>query len=548
MNGAKYILTAAILIALAFVFSCSDGFNGDVGKNGLDGANGANGTNCVIEVTSGADIAKGNFKIVCGNTVVGYLNNGVNGTPGANGAPGVGGSDGTNGADCAVEAMESGNYKVICGNTVMGYLNSGVNGLPGVDGTDGIDGADGEDGAKGELGPEGNDGTDGKKGTSCIMVDVGTHVEIRCGNNPAVNMSKVEWCDAVPYNPAVKFCSEGLVVYDFCDGSSYDPITYFCHDSKLYSCGNKSYNPETQFCSSDAIYSKCGSADYNPTTQFCSSDAIYSKCGGDSYNPSTQFCSGDAVYSKCGGVEYDPSTHRCYNNSKIVDRCGINPQSYDTDLYQCKPAINPDGIYIKTPVSYGGKDYEAVLIGTQIWMAENLNYDVPDNDTDVCYDNNPSNCITYGRLYNWATAMNLDPSCNSITCVNQIQSPHRGICPTGWHIPSNEDWDKLFRYADGTTGTSSPYDSPTAGKYLKATSGWNSSGNGTDNYGFSALPGGYENSGGSFSSVGISGNWWSASGFSAISASRRSMNYDNEYAVWNLIDKSSLRSLRCSQD
>ena len=156
-------------------------------------------------------------------------------------------------------------------------------------------------------------------------------------------------------------------------------------------------------------------------------------------------------------------------------------------------------------LSYGGQSYKTVVIGRQTWMAENLNYN-PGTGSSACYGNQASSCNTYGRLYDWATAMALPPNCNYDYCSSQIQSRHRGICPSGWHIPSNDDWDVLINYAGG---------SETAGRYLKATSGWNSydgvSGNGTDQYGFSALPGGFGYSDGSFYNVGYRGYWWSAS-------------------------------------
>ena len=207
-------------------------------------------------------------------------------------------------------------------------------------------------------------------------------------------------------------------------------------------------------------------------------------------------------------------------------------------------------------LSYQGKTYKTVKIGTQTWMAENLNYDIPDNATDVCYDNNSSNCATYGRLYNWSTAMALDPSCNFSACASQVQSRHRGICPSGWHIPSNADWDQLYRYVDGTTGTSSPCDSPTAGKHLKAKTGWNScgpSGSGSsysceDTYGFSALPGGIGYSDGSFGYVGNYGYWWSASEDDSGNAYNRLMYYDSEYAGWGSDSKTNLFAVRCLQD
>ena len=136
--------------------------------------------------------------------------------------------------------------------------------------------------------------------------------------------------------------------------------------------------------------------------------------------------------------------------------------------------------------------YLSVTIGRQTWMTENMNYNAAGS---VCSD-----CGKYGRLYNWETAM--------------------VACPAGWHLPSNAEWDELLRYVDGSSGTESPYISETAGKYLKTESGWldyyGKSGNGTDDFGFSALPAGNYSPGsyggsGMFNGVGNYGFWWSSS-------------------------------------
>jgi len=191
-------------------------------------------------------------------------------------------------------------------------------------------------------------------------------------------------------------------------------------------------------------------------------------------------------------------------------------------------------------VDYEGETYETVVIGTQTWMARNLNYNASGSKCN--------SCATYGRLYDWETAMNL-PGCNSSTCSSQIGTNHQGICPTGWHIPSNADWDKLMRCVDGTNGTSSPYYSETAGRYLKAREGWNSGGNGQDTYGFSALPGGFGDSGGSFYGVGYLGYWWSASEYGSDYAYSRDLYYNGEDALYNGSNyKGFLFSVRCVQD
>jgi len=206
------------------------------------------------------------------------------------------------------------------------------------------------------------------------------------------------------------------------------------------------------------------------------------------------------------------------------------------------------GVVLGPSVSYGGETYQTVVIGTQTWFKRNLNYEV---EGSVCYNDDPANCAKYGHLYNWATAMALPANCNSTTCTSQISSKHKGICPSDWHIPSNADWDKLMRYVDGTSGTESPYNSPTAGRYLKATSGWNDydgiSGNGEDIYGFSALPGGIYLDG-HFSSVGLVDFWWSASEDDSDFAYFGGMLYDREHAVSGYDSKYTLVSVRCLQD
>jgi uncharacterized protein (TIGR02145 family) len=134
---------------------------------------------------------------------------------------------------------------------------------------------------------------------------------------------------------------------------------------------------------------------------------------------------------------------------------------------------------------------ETVVIGSQTWMKRNLNCNVSGSK---CYNNDPSNCDKYGRLYDWATA--------------------KTVCPSGWHLPSDAEWTTLTDYVGGLS---------TAGKKLKATSGWSNDGNGTDEHGFAALPGGYGVSDGYFSNVGDGGYWWSATEDDAYYAYRRGL-------------------------
>jgi len=186
-----------------------------------------------------------------------------------------------------------------------------------------------------------------------------------------------------------------------------------------------------------------------------------------------------------------------------------------------------------------GQKYVYVMIGTQTWMAENLNYDIPNVTTDVCYDNSPDNCTEYGRQYDWLTAMAISQS----GTYTGIGPNHRGICPAGWHIPSADEWDALV---DNIGGSS------TAGTKLKAESGWNdsyngSNGNGTDDYGFSALPSGIGNGGPNHEPffIGDVSYWWLAGERSEYEG--HSLNIYNTRAYTNrgTFSKDALFNVRC---
>jgi uncharacterized protein (TIGR02145 family) len=180
-------------------------------------------------------------------------------------------------------------------------------------------------------------------------------------------------------------------------------------------------------------------------------------------------------------------------------------------------------------VTHGEQIYKTVVIGTQTWMAENLNYTGSVisycGEGRIVRNYNTTTCDTYGRLYNWLTA--------------------KTVCPTGWHLPSDAEWDVLITTVDGAN---------TAGTKLKAKSGWSyndASGDGTDEYGFSALPGGTgEIISGSFFSVGYIGYWWSDTGVYSNSGAyhrymdSRNSDVDRDISTTN----NTLHSVRCVKD
>jgi len=190
--------------------------------------------------------------------------------------------------------------------------------------------------------------------------------------------------------------------------------------------------------------------------------------------------------------------------------------------------------------SRDGKKYKTVKIGTQVWMGENLNYNAKDSK---CYDNKESNCQKYGRLYDWVTAVALPIWCNRVECASKIGAKHKGICPSGWHLPSWAEWDILEETVGGMK---------TGGKHLKAKSGWNDNGNGLDTYGFAALPGGsgtFWDGNFHYKRVGEEGAWWSSSEqYAAQYAHRRYMEYNYNSMYYSFYTKSVFWSVRCILD
>ena len=163
-----------------------------------------------------------------------------------------------------------------------------------------------------------------------------------------------------------------------------------------------------------------------------------------------------------------------------------------------------------------GQKYRTVNIGGKVWMAQNLNYK-PQTGNSWCYGNDNSNGCKYGRLYDWDTAMS--------------------VSPAGWHLPTGQEWNDLVTAVGGGE----------AGKALKSVIGWSKVGDGTDEYGFSALPGGYYR-GGSFGVVGNYGRWWAAAEDSDGLACYLSMNYGYDNVDEDYGDKGYGRSVRCVKD
>jgi len=270
----------------------------------------------------------------------------------------------------------------------------------------------------------------------------------------------------------------------------------------------------------------------------------------------------DSVFLEAGklgawwsSTEHDNSDD--YANSATMDNEGgggykSGQKKKDLISIRCLQDNSVSNIPSSSSCSLNGG---TVTIGNQVWMAENLNCDVRGSK---CYDNDPENCTKYGRLYNWATAMALPSYCNYAHCSSLIGNKHRGICPSGWHIPNNTEWNALIT----AVGTS------TARSKLRAINDWDcSDATATDDYGFSALPGGdgrvnsnfydvddyYD-----FSKVGQKGGWWSANELDhhALTGDANNLHIDccrdcgsiEIMDGYQTNDKENLSSVRCLKD
>lgn len=193
--------------------------------------------------------------------------------------------------------------------------------------------------------------------------------------------------------------------------------------------------------------------------------------------------------------------------------------------------------------SRDGEVYGIVKIGDQIWMAENLRYNAAGSYLNP---NNPDK--KYGRLYSWSQAMGLDKSYNDKVWGGS-DVKHRGICPSGWHLPSDLEWISLEKSLGFSPETLDDGWRGSHGKLLKSQSGWADNGNGNNASGFNALPAGYYHSFEShFETLGQNAYFWSATDYDAFGAWYRALN-SGLLQVQRLIEgKSQGYSCRCLKD
>ena len=214
--------------------------------------------------------------------------------------------------------------------------------------------------------------------------------------------------------------------------------------------------------------------------------------------------------------------------------------------------ISVTGCGGQTSLTYDGRIYDLVEIGGQCWFADNLATDqyrngdlIPtglDNTTwqnttagaYAIYNNDIVNDVTYGKLYNWYTTVD-----------------SRGLCPAGWHVPSDCEW----MYLEGSLGMSVTdqeivgWRGTSEGGAMKATTNWNSPNSGaTNSSGFTAFPGGYRYYDGTYGVIGYYGLWWSSTEYDSTNAWNRGLGYTNSSVNRFNINKQDGFSVRCVRD
>jgi len=201
--------------------------------------------------------------------------------------------------------------------------------------------------------------------------------------------------------------------------------------------------------------------------------------------------------------------------------------SYDDKPYSNVKKLKIDTIidertrYISFTDNRDGKTYNSIKIAEQVWMAENLAYK-PDSGNYLAYDKDEGNVI-YGFLYDYATAMK--------------------VCPVGWHLPSDEEWRILEKHTGDKSGTK-----------LKSTSAWENNGNGSNSFGFNAIPAGWYSGQDHFDFLGYYSCWWTSTAYSSTLKWEANQSWmrglDSRYS-WvdrRFQDRSYGLSVRCVKD
>ena len=242
-------------------------------------------------------------------------------------------------------------------------------------------------------------------------------------------------------------------------------------------------------------------------------------CYNTSSNPSisdnpVQSGSGTGIF-ECTITGLDPLETYFYK-AFAINSAGVGYGEQKSFTTQGGGGSGCEGI---TSVNYKGQIYNTVEIGDQCWFKENLNYQTGNS---WCYNDNSANCTTYGRLYDWGTAVS--------------------VCPLGWHLPTDEAWIELRNFLGGYY---------VAGGHMKETgiAHWKYPNKGaTNSSGFTALPGGVRHIDGDFDYIGMDTHYWSSTEYRYITAGFIYLYYSDAWFEKSNTLKGYGFSVRCLKD
>lgn len=318
-----------------------------------------------------------------------------------------------------------------------------------------LHGEDGAPGLGGAHGQNGTDGADGRNGASCSVSGTTGVKTITCGSTEAVlrdgESCRVETTligyDLTCGSTTVSIANgkDGAHGVDGANGADgEDGLSCMVSDNGLGTLN--------QTCGSISVTwpkALCGDVAYDPATQLCSADDELSllstaeQCGLYYYDPAHFSCLAGRILATelildCNGVQYNKQTHACLDNN-VVDIATVE--------FCREVAFDPDQKFCDTR---DGHLYGFTQIGNANWMTQNLNFAPSSTTGNWCYNDISANCEEYGRLYNWAAAMDLDASYNATTNPT-ASATIQGLCPDGWHLPSLADWQALTTETDART-------------------------------------------------------------------------------------------------
>ena len=249
----------------------------------------------------------------------------------------------------------------------------------------------------------------------------------------------------------------------------------------------------------------------------------YGNGGNANFWSTTEISLNESYYMNLGFINDSVSMKKNYKERELSIRClkaspnNAASSSSATVAEPCKTKTEDNCEYDTLEDSRDGQVYKTVKIGSQWWMAENLNYEA---DGSYCYNESEDKCAKYGRLYKKTAA--------------------ETVCPNGWHLPQKSEFEVLITAVGGLS---------VAAKNLKSTSGWGNNENGVDSYGFSGLPAGeaiFQGVGVEYGSEGVDAYFGVASG--SDDALHYMYLYSNDVVGLSRIATMYAFSVRCVKD